>query len=187
MDLTGASPITPGGEASSSDDGDSEDMVTITNLAVATNIVIQPQQGTVGGGVAAAGRGELRLHFFDSCPDTFIVYLPFPSDRNGLIDLIVEGLSATCVLPSVRRRPDTIVCKATCSLQDDGSWKYGAVCGGRAKSDENYRRHVLQQHFGGERRGRCHRISARCRYQKMQDGTGSGWRTAKTNGARHRD
>lgn len=53
----------PIGEASGNDDGDSEEMVEVTNPTNSTNNLIQPQQSTVGGSDVAAGQGKLRSTF----------------------------------------------------------------------------------------------------------------------------
>lgn len=153
MDLARASPMPPIGEASGNDDGDSEETVEVSNPTNATTNFIQPQQSTVGGGDAAAGRGELRLHMFDSGTESFTVILPFPADRDQLIDQILEGLSPSCVFPSVQRGLFKVTCNAAHELQEDGSWIETEVCGESKSSEENYRRHVIVRHLGGERGG----------------------------------
>jgi hypothetical protein len=74
--------------------------------------------------------------------------LPFPDDRDMLVDYLERGLSLRYLFPKVgSEKEGKIVCLARLMLIG-GIWKHtSAVCGSEEKTFESYQRHIKSTHL----------------------------------------
>jgi hypothetical protein len=83
------------------------------------------------------------------CHNSFIpAGLPFPDDRDMLVDYLERGLSLRCLFPKLgSEKEGGIVCLGRLVLIG-GIWKRTpTVCGVEEKTSENYQRHIKCIHL----------------------------------------
>lgn len=77
---------------------------------------------------------------------SFPAVLPFPKDRNVLLQYLRNGLSLCSLFPSTSFN-GRVTCMGRHRLQQNGRWSIGGICGDTTNGDENYLRHIRERHI----------------------------------------
>jgi hypothetical protein len=80
------------------------------------------------------------------------VVLPFPKNRDAIIDCLLAGLSLGRLLPSSVDSEGQLTCNADRCLDEDGNWVVeNEECDVCLSSRDIYLRHVKMRHLGIQR------------------------------------